>query len=308
LLSVAPPRFAKRFLKDLLDIEPRGPMKSFCVLRDIPGSADARWCGPDCGIWFETKIVCGSLHRTQISRHRTCLRDCQRKPKETCLQGCKCKLKRLVLLTPDDGNSEYIRQILSWHNRPKVRRRPKVLHLEWRKVYDYLGRSVRCGAPTTFSSLVRQFLDEIHDSIFEHDFVGIIQKVAFGDWADLHPETFIEDLESGARGKWRCWDTPQKYEKLDGKDRKLLLYDSKRKAIVAEAEIRKVKKTNHSRDFPWSNFIAPGKLRVYGKSKRIPLEHILTVPGYENFVRSWSGHWNVTHEQYRRLRMAGAEQ
>ena len=117
----------------------------------------------------------------------------------------------------------------------------------------------------------------------------------------MFPETIIDELKGAERGEWRYRDTPQRYEKLDGKGRKLLLYDGKRKAIIAEAEIRSVKRTNHSRDFPWSNVLAPGKVRVYPTSKRIPIDHILTIPGFENFVRRTRGHWNLTHEQYRQL-------
>ena len=174
--------------------------------------------------------------------------------------------------------------------------------MEWRKVRDYLEHSIENAATTTFSSLVRHFVDQVQKRISEQDYAGIIQKVAFGNKAGLYAETFLDELKRGENGGWKYWDTPHKYEKLDGTGRKLMLYDRTRRAIVAEGEIRKVEKTSHSRDFPWTNHFATGTLQVYGESEWIPLDHIFTVPGYENFVTSWSGHWNVTHEQYKQLR------
>ena len=290
LLSMSPPKFASAFFRDLLHIEPIGALETFCVLRDIPGHADAQLCGSDSCIWFETKIACGSVSDSQLSRH---LRR---------LQNCRGRLKRLVLLTPDDSNSNYIKRVRS-------KFKPRVLHLQWRKVYDYLEGKAGKDATTTFSMLVRRFLEQIHDRIFEQDYAGIIQKVAFGEKANIYAETFLDDLRAGARGEWTYWNTPQKYEKLDGTGRKLMFYDKTYEtgvgdpgAIVGEVEIRKIKRTNQSRNFPWSNYLAPGTLRVYPKSMRIPRAHILGVPGFENFVRAWSGHWNVTHEQYRLLK------
>jgi hypothetical protein len=288
LLSVSPPRFTKAFLKDMLGLKVNGALQSFCVLRDIPGHADAQLCGTDWCIWFETKIASGSLFHDQLRRHLKRLRT------------CKGRMKRLVLLTPDDGNSTYIKEI-------RAKYKPAVLHLEWRKVYDYLDRSATSSPNEIYSMLVRQFLQQIHDCIFDQDFAGIIQKVAFGDKSQIYSDTFIDELRSGAKGEWTYWDTPQKYEKLDGTGRKLMFYDRTRRAIVAEVEVRKVERTNHSRDFPWTNRFAKGTLRVYRKGKRIPLSHILTVSGYENFTKAWSGHWNVTHEQYRLLMEGAAE-
>ena len=218
--------------------------------------------------------------------------DCQVRRHLKGLRRCSGRLKRLVLLTPDDSHSNYIKQVLSKHS-------SLVLHLEWRNVYDYLSKSVGNTADRVFSKLVRQFLDQIHDCIFEQDYAGIIQKVRFGHKSGIYAETFIDELRGGEKGEWSCWDTPRKYEKLDGTGRKLMLYDRTRKAIVAEVEIRRVKRTNHSRGFPWSNFFAPGTLRVYPKSKWIPLDHILKILGFEK--SGMTSHWNVTQEQYRLL-------
>ncbi|MGD0340075.1 MAG: hypothetical protein ABSB78_14945 [Bacteroidota bacterium] len=168
------------------------------------------------------------------------------------------------------------------------------MHLGWKNVYDYLATAIKKSKQSVFVGLVLQFLEQIHDDIFKQDFAGIIQKVAFGDWAEVYPETWLKEIKEREN-----WDTPQKYEKLDGKGRKLLLYDRINKEIPIEVEIRKVKKTNHSRSFPWSNFFAPGKVHIF--CRPIKLERILEIPGFKNFTKSRGSHWNITREQYRQL-------
>jgi hypothetical protein len=215
LLSLSTPEFVKAFFWDLLDHEIVGNVGTFKVqVSDEHGRPDAELSGEGWCIRFETKIVSGDLgevndRKNQVHRH---LRD---------LKECPGRLRRLVLLTPDDRQSDYIRTIVSKH-------KPTVLHLEWKRVYDYLDNSLTGQTERVLSQLVRQFLEQIRDWIFEEDFVGIIQKVAFGEWTGIDPDTLLGELRRGER---TYWNTPQKYEKLDGKGRKLLLYDGTRKAI-----------------------------------------------------------------------------
>src|SRR5208283_5429776 len=112
------------------------------------GIADAELRGDACRIWFETKIVSGAFGR----HDRLNDSDCQVCRHLKSLRRCPGRLKRLVLLTPDDSHSSYIKQILSKHNH-----NPGVLHLEWRSVYDYLSKSLGNGADRVFSKLVWQF-------------------------------------------------------------------------------------------------------------------------------------------------------
>ncbi len=278
LLGLAKPQFVRAFLRDLLGVTLRKRITGFCVqVKHDYGTADAELCGDGCRIWFETKIVSGDLDHAdcQVCRHLKGLRD------------CPGRLKRLVLLTPDDSRSSYMKRILSKHGHGSL-----VLHLEWRNVYDYLSKSLGNGADGIFSNLVRQFLDQIHDCIFEQDYAGIIQKIKFGHETGIYPNTYLDEITG-----WRDWNTPRKYEKLDGKGRKLMLYD-KYRGITAEVEIRKVERTR-AKYFPWSNSFAPGTLRVYPKSKWIPLDRILAVLGFEK--SGMTSRWNVTQEQYRQL-------
>ena len=140
LLSLSKPGFVKTFLADLLHLRPRDASKNLDVqVQGKRGRVDAELSSEDCRIRFETKIVSGCLgdvddRNNQVHRHLSDLKD---RPG---------RLKRLVLLTPDDSQSNYVRRTLSKH-------KPKVLHLEWRSVYDYLDQSVRNGTDRVFSAL-----------------------------------------------------------------------------------------------------------------------------------------------------------
>jgi hypothetical protein len=114
--------------------------------------------------------------------------------------------------------------------------------------------------------------------------------------SEVDPETYLKQMKAK---EWERWNTPRKYEKLDGTGRKLLLYDKTREAITVEVEIQSVSKTNESRSFPWTNVFVHDTLRVYRDV--IPLDSILRIPGFENFKSGRSANWNVTREQYNQL-------
>ncbi len=80
----------------------------------------------------------------------------------------------------------------------------------------------------------------------------------------------------------------------------MLLYDPVRKAITVEFEIAKVESNKGQGKYSCRNSIVPNTVDIY--SKPIPLSHIKTVPGFENFTRGMAGAWNVTREGYRLLR------
>jgi len=275
------------FLRDLLGIEPRGETGSFRVLRGYDGHADAELCGAASCIRFETKIESGALDEKQVQRH---LKWLERAPQDH---------KLLVLLTPDDGSSSYIERFLaskyikSFCSKGNGR---AVMHLEWKKVYEQLKTSVADCNATAFSRLVSQFLDQIHDRIFEQDFAGVITKIAFGADTGVFPGAYLEALQTD-----RAWHTPRPYKELDGTGRKLLLYDGDRKGITAEVEIKKVEHATWDRDFPSRNVFANKPRRF---KEPISLDHIRSVPGFENFGRyrkDRSAFRNVTREQYRQL-------
>ena len=286
---------AKLLLTTLAKFVLKEEIKSFRVLRGIDGTADAELCGSDCCIRFETKIEAGplDLRKEQIPAH---LERLERSPQA---------LKVLVLLTPDDGNSDYIKRILSNKSIKAFCRKGKhhVLHLEWRHVYEFLKDSVAKDEQTVFNQLELQFLRQIHDRIFDQDFAGIIQKIAFGDWTEVYPYTTKEHdgyLDEMKRGEWTCWHTPREYKKLNGTGRKLLLYDKKREAITVQVEIQQVRKMKRVGGFPWRNSFVSKTLR-FDKGRWIPLPRILKVPGFENFTSGRAAAWNVTQEQYRLL-------
>jgi hypothetical protein len=274
----------KSFLKPLLDLPLKGPIGKFRVLRGFDGTADAELSGRDCCIRLETKIQSGTLREDQVREH---LKQLERSPQA---------LKVLLLLTPDDGGSDYIKRFLSKNSITRFCRkdkRHKVLPLEWKHVYDFLDRvSKRHGA--VFGQLVSQFLRQVHDRIFDQDFAGIILKIAFGDRSEVYSDKYLKEIE-----EWSYWNTPREYTKLNGTGRKLLLYDKDRKAITAEVEIENVRKMKGLGDYPWRNFFVPGTLRV--DANLITLLQIEKLPGFKNFHSGGSAAWNLTQAKYSQL-------
>jgi hypothetical protein len=128
------------------------------------------------------------------------------------------------------------------------------------------------------------------------DIVAVIVKIAFGDKSGVLPETYLSSLKND---EWNGWGTPSKYKYLDGKERKLILYDPLRKALTAEVEIKKVVFQKSAKDFPWRNRFSPGTLRVYRVP--VPVERVRAVKGLENFSvyrKDRTSHRNVTSAQY----------
>jgi hypothetical protein len=232
---------------------------------------------------LETKIKSGTLDAVQIRRHLEGddrWKGLKRRP-ET--------LRRLVLLTPDDSASRYIKQFLSIDA-------TCILHLEWKRAYAFLERFVNESRPSTFSELVRQFLARIHHTVFTLDMAGVILKIDFGDTSEVYADRYLDEMEAGT---WTRWNTPRQCKSLDGTGRKLMLYDTKRKAITVEVEIKGVARTESEAGYPWTNEFAEETLHIF--KRPIPLGDIQIVQGFENFGRSRSAFRNITHEQYRKL-------
>ncbi len=253
---------------------------SFKVLQDIDSTADGELSNDDICIHFETKILSGTLRKEQIRAH---LRRLGKK---------KQKFKKLILLTPDDSSTSYVKQFTEGFGRAEV------IHLAWKDVYDFLNDRAD-KTPPILSEVIKQYLSTIHDTIFKQDIAGIIQKIYFGDKSGVYPESYLKEMEDG---EWTGWNTPRKYKHLDGKGRKLILYDRTRRGLTAEVEIRAVKKTKSEPDYPWTNSFVPRSLRIYHPP--IPLDHIRETTGFENFGvhrKDRSAYRNVTQEQYREL-------
>lgn len=275
------PHFLTSFLQGALGLSPNVEVDTFRVLRGQEGAWDGEICGKDFCVLFETKIVSGTLRPKQVRGH---------------LQRLKCrseKLRKLVLLTPDDSNSSYIREHRSLNA-------SRIVHLGWKRVYSFLGVSVTGRTPCVFTELVHQFLDRIRDMVFKEDIAGVILKIYFGDKSEVYEDRYLAEMKSG---KWKRWNTPRKYKNLDGTGRKLLLYDGTRKGITVEVEIKKVKRTDTEPDYPWTNLFAPDTLHIFEPA--IALSSIRGVAGFENFgvhKKDRSPYRNITHEQYRELK------
>jgi len=280
LSTYAHPKFIASFLNAQLSLTPKEPIDNVRVLKEIDGHSDAELCGKDCCIWFETKIESGNLDHAQVRRHLRRL-DSQAQRK-----------KILVLLTPDDGKSHYIKKEF-------LSRYENVLHLGWKSVYHYLRKwSDSNPTETMFLELVREFLDVIRKRVFEQDIAGIIQTIQFGDISGVYADKYLREMK---KGDWKQWRTPRQYKPLDGTGRKLMLYDKTREAITVEVEIEEVKETKEEKDYPWSNVFVRDKLLVL-PHRGIRLSRIREIPGLEKFGKGQAPYRKLTQEQYQQLK------
>lgn len=226
---------------DMLGIKSASGARTIRVLRGIDGTADAELSGDDFCILFETKIKRGSLDGEQIRRH---------------LERLECRSeaqRRLVLLTPDDTSSSYIKRSREDGMRPfPLLGNDCIRHIGWKDVYELVANSIERETTDLLSELFRQFLSWIYERIIEKDIYGIVQKVSFSPATGLNADTYLDELRSEA-GVGRQWNTPREYKSLDGKGRKLLLYDRNRHGITAEVEIQGVQRTDQESGFPWTN-------------------------------------------------------
>ena len=262
------------FFKDLTGIKLSRNL-SFKVLREYNGTADAEISSEDSIILLETKIVSGTLREEQIKRHLKSL------------AKYKQKTKRLVLLPPDSLGSHYIHQFV------KIAPR-RIIHLNWGSVISFL-QNYR-NKDKLFSQLVKEYIEEVKEEIFEQDISSVIVKINFGDKSQVYPEDYLQEFRDG---EWEDWHTPKKYHELDGRGKKLILYD-KHRGLVLEAEIERVKKIPNRKNYPWSNKFVKKSLKIYRKP--IPLQMIKKIPDiddkFSNFDKCSTSHWNLTREQY----------
>jgi hypothetical protein len=283
LLRLAPlghPQLLNRLLNDELGLPGGYNPVNFLVLKGIDGYADGEVSGADFCIWFETKIGARALNANQIRQHLTFLD----KKKET--------RQYLVLLTPDDSNSGDIKNLLEIDPR-------RLRHLEWRRLFDLLEPPAEGDTNTLFSALADQFREHIEKTIREQDTVGGILKISFGDTSGVYEGAYLDEMKAG---KWLSWNTPRKYQSLDGTRRMLLLYDPKQKGVTVEVEIEKVVETGSEPGYPWTNTFAPGTMRFFDPP--IPLEHIKSLGQFQDFGvhrKDRNAFRNLTREQYHLL-------
>ena len=266
------------FFSDVLAMRVCNKNSIFKVLQKITGTADGEISNDKMCLLFEVKIRSGTLRKDQICSH---LMQLVKKTQ---------KLRKLILLTPDDSASSYIEQ---------TRRLSKdIIHLEWKRVYSFLEAYAQKHR-SPLSSVISQYLKVIRDRIFTQDIAAVIVKIDFSERSGVASTSYLREME---QGEWDDWRTPRKYKHLDGRGRKLILYDKTQKALTVEVEIAKVKKTRIERDYPWSNKFASRTLKIYYHP--IPVEDIRRVDRLEHFGihrKDRSAYRNITQEQYRAL-------
>jgi len=284
LARVEFPEFVSDFFSDLLEVRSAYPFDSFHVLKGVVGTVDADVRSEDTCILFETKIESIALESlvipdNQVDRHVRKLRT-----QEHVLH------RRLVLLTPDDGKSNYISKYLQYAT-------GEIQHLAWKDVYVYLKQFAELHPKTTLAGLIHHFLHTIHTTIFQQDIAGIIQTIKLGKKSGVYAGSYLEEMK---RGDWTKWRTPKDY-KLSGTRKKLLLYDPKRKSITVEVEIAEViERPNEDPDYPWVNIFAVDTLNVL--ESQISRDFIRTLTGLEKLGIGQSAFRKITHEQYAQLR------
>lgn len=251
---------------------------NFKVLRKYDGTADAEIVSGESIILLETKIVSGTLRKEQIKRH---LFGLNKYPQ---------KNKKLILLTPDSIGSHYINQFL------KIAPN-QITHINWNSAIQFLKEyKIK---DSLFSELIKEYIEEVKEEIFEQDISSVIVKISFGDNSGVYPEYYLEEFKNG---EWDNWHTPKRYNELDGKGKKLILYD-KNLGLVLEVEIEKVGRIANRKAYPWSNKFVKDSLKIY--KKPVTLQIIKRIPDidnkFRNFDRCSTSHWNLTREQYQWL-------
>jgi len=137
------------------------------------------------------------------------------------------------------------------------------------------------------------------DMSMPDEFIGIILKIDFGDKSGIDPENYLEELENH---EWNHWNTPRKYKKLE-KDKKLIFYDTTRKALTAEVEISQVTDDEENEEYPVCNHFKMETLEVY--KYPIPVEYIRQIEGFEDFgkyQKDRSPIRNITIQNYHILK------
>lgn len=269
----------KSFAREVLGLKSAATLSDFRVLRHIDGTADAEICGADCCVRIETKIESGKLRVDQIDSHLARL----------CTRNERHRL--LVLLTPDDSRSAYVRQFVAADT-------SLLLHVSWRRVHDFLGSVCSGRRHILLAEIAAQLREAIEIDVLRRDVAGIIAKIDFGNKSGVHADRYLDEMRAG---KWIKWNTPSKYKGLDETGRRLLLYDRTRKAITVEVEIREVRETRKEEGYPYTNSFAPGTLSVLPEP--ISVERVRRIlPGFGEHRKDRSPYRNITHEQYRQLK------
>lgn len=276
----------RRFFTDLLNVDfPQG-IPSFKVLGQMEPrcTVDAQVIGENVSLFFETKIQSYTLESRQIEQHLKAVRQ------------CRSKVKKLVVLTPDDGCSDFIKERTALS--PQF-----IIHLSWAAVRDYLIRESARWKGRVLEGLIKEYVAVINGTIEEQDFIGIIQKVAFNKKTGLscreHCLTLLMDRDAE-------WGLPKQRNELDGEHRKLLLYSAEGfeeglKGVFCEAEVAGCEWDDSETDYPWRYRIKPESVNKF--TPPIPVTRIEKLPRFEKFrargVRT--PYWNLLRSEYQYL-------
>ena len=245
-------QFPQRFINKTLlpQIQIKGPIKSFKVLKDYDkannkrrqdvATVDAEIIAQDVFLAFETKInsYCPELPK-QIEHHLNSVR------------GRTESTKKLVLLTPDDRDSQFVKDLLAIA--PDM-----LLALQWKEVYKYFQGEREQFQDGVFGMLIGQYLDFINKTIFDQDCVGYIMKMRF-DPPNTGTGVTADNYIGLITAKDASWGLSKERKELKTPRRRLLLFDPKEQAITVEMEIERTEnRPDIEADFPYRNVIKAG--------------------------------------------------
>jgi hypothetical protein len=135
------------------------------------------------------------------------------------------------------------------------------------------------------------------------EIAAVIVKIHFGKESGVYPGSYLEELPDE-----RAWNTPRKYKHLNGRGKRLLLYDGKRKSVTAEVEIGRVRKLKAATKYRWRNEFVRNSVRIFRPP--IPVASLRKIDGFEEFGvyrKDRTPYRNVSQKQYAALmRGAGA--
>jgi len=286
--------FLIKFFADLLNVDFPETNATFKVLpgseksktdHGQPVTVDAIVSSGDVALFFETKIKPYSLRPQQIKGHL-----------KRAIGPAREKTKKLVLLTPDDPTSDFLKATISID--PSV-----IIHLRWKDVRDFLNGHVRQLHDSVLNKLVAEYVDVIKTTIEQQDYIGIIQKVAFTKKTGLScPKDCVRELL-----KPHGWGLPKKRNELDGMGRKLLIYSRKAEAqgrkspaILYEAEVLGCKEdANYEPDFPYRYAINADSVVEFDPP--ISLKKVAELGRFRNFGVRQNAYSNLLRTEYEKL-------
>jgi hypothetical protein len=133
----------------------------------------------------------------------------------------------------------------------------------------------------------------LEDEIMAREFVGVIQKIKFGDETEVYHESYRDAFRSNP--DWQEWNTPVRFNN----GWRLFLYDPVDKAITVTAVIEEVSESSYE-EFPWCNTLIADTIKV-DPEIWIPLSELEAISGLEKIGKGPRPYWYLDENQAQQL-------